>query len=70
MKPLRVTIRFRGKISGALGRAYEMESRRAIELPHPFTYEEAKEAARKALYLSEGDDNAYEVVTVTSVAFN
>lgn len=70
MKPVRVTVRFCGAISGALGTTYPMERRRTIELPHPFTYLEAMEAAREALYLPEGDDPAYECVTVTSVAFN
>jgi hypothetical protein len=70
MKTIRVTVKFTGRIQGALGVSYPMERRKTIEVPDQFTYEEAKEAARIALYEKEGDDCAYEHVQILSVAFN
>lgn len=66
----RVTIRHRSKLAGALGISDEHNDRRTIELPSPFTYAEAKEAARCALYYAQDDSPAYESVQVRSVAFN
>ena len=70
MQTIRVTIKFIGRQAGALGVTYPMERRRSISVPEHFTYEEALEAARTALYEKEGDDCAYENVHHTSVAFN
>jgi hypothetical protein len=70
LQTARVTITFIGKQSGALGIRYEINARRNIKVPSPFTYEEAKEAARVALYEKQDDAYAYESVTVKNVAFN
>ena len=70
METIRVTIAFKGRQACALGQIYPMSRRRSISVPDPFTYEEAKEAARIALYEKEGDDCAYEHVQILSVAFN
>jgi hypothetical protein len=69
-KEIRVTVTFIGKQSGALGVCYEINARRNIKVPSPFTYDEAKEAARVALYEKQDDMYAYEGVLVKSVAFN
>lgn len=70
MKSIRVTIGFRGKRAGALGVTYHITARRTISVPESFTEEEAKEAARLALYSPDGEDGAYESVMVERVAFN
>jgi hypothetical protein len=67
---VRVTIDFSGKVAGSLGVSSNFQSRRTIEVPSPFTYEEAKEAARVSLYYSDGDDKAYQSVTVKNIMFN
>jgi hypothetical protein len=67
---VRVTVRFYGRLSGALGIGSEHVERRTITVPSPFTEEEAKEAARVNLYDRQGDSLAYEHVTVKSIAFN
>lgn len=69
MQTTRVSIKFFGKIAGALGIISDYNDRRTIQVPSPFTYEEAKEAARVSLYQPE-DGIAYESVTVISLAFN
>ncbi len=70
-KKIRVTVTFVGKQSGALGVCYEINARRTIEVDSPlFTYDDAKEAARVALYEKQDDMYAYEGVWVKSVAFN
>jgi hypothetical protein len=66
----RVTIRFTGKLSGALGIASDFVERRTLVLPSPFTEAQAQEAARVNLYDRQGDSPAYERVTVRSIAFN
>lgn len=70
LQAARVTITFIGKQSGALGVCYEINARRTIKVPSPFTYEQAKEAARVALYEKQEDSCAYEGVMVKRVAFN
>lgn len=70
LQSARVTITFIGKQSGALGVCYEINARRTIKVPSPFTYQEAKEAARVALYEKQDDAYAYEGVLVKNVAFN
>ena len=77
MKTIRVTVKFTGRIQGALGVSYPMERRKTIEVPDQFTYAEACEAARVALYKQLDTDKydfvnaeVYENVNVLSVAFN
>jgi hypothetical protein len=71
MTTARITVRFHGRIQGALGVCYQMERRRTVTLPDVFTEAEAREEARKALYERDAmDTDAYENVRVTSVAFN
>jgi len=70
MPTARVTIRFRGRQVGSPGAICDMEQRRTVTLPSPFTLDQAHEAARKALRYRQGDSPAYERVTVRSVAFN
>ena len=70
MQTIRVTIAFTGKESGALGYGGRHSTRRTIKVSDHFTEEEAKEAARKALYYPEGGDVAYESVCVRGIAFN
>lgn len=67
---IRVTIDFTGKISGALGVAYPITDRRTIEVSNEFTMQEAKEAARVALYERDETGVAYQSVSVKSLAFN
>jgi hypothetical protein len=67
---VRVTIDFSGKVAGSLGISSEFQSRRTIEVPSPFTYQEAKDAAHLALYYPDAEDKAYESVTVKNVMFN
>ena len=67
---VRVTITFIGKSVGALGICYEINARRTIKVPYHFTYGEAKEAARVALYEKQDDAYAYEGVIVKNVSFN
>lgn len=67
---VRVTIRFYGRLAGALGIGSEHVQRRTLTLPSPFTEAEAKEAARVNLYSKQGDSPAYEHVTVKAIAFN
>lgn len=69
MQTIRVNINFLGRITGALGGYSEYNERRTIQVPSPFTYEEAKEAARVILYQPE-DGIAYEHVSVLHVDFN
>lgn len=70
MQTIRVTINFHGRLAGALGVYSDYEGiRRTIQVPSPFTYKEAKEAARVSLYEPE-DGISYQEVTVKSVAFN
>lgn len=72
MTPTRVTIRFCGRRSGALGICYESTARRTIQVPDGgITLDGAKELARQALYFPDGDlDGAWERVWVKEVAFN
>ena len=67
---IRITIKFFGKVSGALGICYDIIERRTVTVPSPFTEEEVKEEARKNLYYPQGDSPPYDHVTVTSIAFN
>ena len=71
--PIRVTVTFTGRLSGSLGICYECQQRRTLRrLPSPFTYDQAKEAARLALYYPEGDSPAYRSIHGPGlrVAFN
>jgi len=70
MQTIRVTIAFTGKIAGAIGYGSRFSDRRTISVTDEFTMEEAKEAARCALYYSEGASPAYEAVCVRGIAFN
>lgn len=70
MRSIRVTISFVGRVSGALGVSSSYSARRTIEVPDEFTMEEAKEAARVALYYPGDDGVAYERVHVNGLAFN
>lgn len=69
MQTIRVNINFLGRIVGALGGYSEYNERRTIQVPVPFTYDEAKESARVSLYQPE-DGVAYEHISVNHVAFN
>ena len=69
-KKARITIRFEGRLLGAMGVTSCFVERRTVELPSPFTEQDARRAATKALYSAEGDSPAYDSVTVRSVAFN
>ena len=70
MQTIHVTIRFSGKLSDALGISSRYSERRTISVSDEFTMDEAKEAARCALYYPEGDSPAYQSVMVYGVAFN
>jgi hypothetical protein len=70
MTSIRVTIAFIGRQAGALGVGSRYTARRTIEVPDEFTMEEAKEAARVALYYPGADGIAYESVYVKGLSFN
>lgn len=70
MASIRVTIAFIGREAGALGVGSRHSARRTIEVPDEFTMEDAKEAARVALYYPGDDGVAYERVHVNGLAFN
>lgn len=68
---IRVTCAFVGRQAGALGACFpHRDVRRTIEVPERFTEEEAREAARKALYEVQDGGFAYERVSCVRVAFN
>lgn len=71
MQKIRVSIDFYGRLSGDKGPCYPIkEVRRTIEIPSPFTYETAKEAAKASLCSKQDDTTSYDCIVVDKVAFN
>ena len=66
----RVGIYFTGRVALSLGTTEGFYDRRTVRLPAGFTEEQAKEAARLALYEPDGDSPAYDSITVTRITFN
>lgn len=67
---VRVTIRFVGRMEGAIGTHDDHVVRKTIRLKAPFTYNEAMAEAGRSLYHKGVDHPAYQDIRVRSVAFN
>lgn len=67
MKKITVTMRFHGRLSGALGLNSWITDKRTIEVADNATNESIHDAARLALYYAQDKSPAYENVALIQI---